>query len=52
MLEIRSLTTGILKDISLGVEKGTCLGISGTSGSGKTTLLNAIAGYTSYTGDI
>ncbi|UPK79592.1 ATP-binding cassette domain-containing protein [Proteus vulgaris] len=52
MLEIHSLTSDILKDVSLKVEKGTCLGISGTSGSGKTTLLNAIAGYTSYSGDI
>lgn len=52
MLEIRSLTSGILKDVSLGIEKGTCLAITGTSGSGKTTLLNAIAGYTSYSGDV
>lgn len=52
MLEIHLLTTGILKNVSLKVKKGTCLGISGSSGSGKTTLLNAIAGYTQYSGDI
>ncbi|HCH49389.1 MAG TPA: iron ABC transporter ATP-binding protein [Proteus sp.] len=52
MLEINSLTTGILNNISLNVITGECLGVSGTSGSGKTTLLNAIAGYTNYLGDI
>ncbi|HIE5241264.1 TPA: ABC transporter ATP-binding protein [Proteus mirabilis] len=52
MLTIHSLTTGILTEVSLHLEQGCCLGISGSSGSGKTTLLNAIAGYTGYTGDI
>lgn len=52
MLTIHSLTTGILTEVSLHLEQGGCLGISGSSGSGKTTLLNAIAGYTGYTGDI
>lgn len=52
MLTIHSLTTGILTEVSLHLEQGGCLGISGSSGSGKTTLLNAIAGYTGYTGNI
>ncbi|MCU6406094.1 ATP-binding cassette domain-containing protein, partial [Enterobacter quasiroggenkampii] len=42
MLTIHSLTTGILTEVSLHLEQGCCLGISGSSGSGKTTLLNAI----------
>ena len=34
----------IIKDISLGIEKGEIVSILGPSGSGKTTLLNLILG--------
>jgi ABC-type polysaccharide/polyol phosphate transport system ATPase subunit len=35
-----------LKDITLKVKKGSCLGIIGANGSGKTTLLKVISGIT------
>jgi putative ABC transport system ATP-binding protein len=37
------LKTQVLKDISLGVNKGDFLGIVGPSGSGKTTLLYCLS---------
>lgn len=39
-----------LKDISLRVQKGDCVGIVGKNGSGKSTLLKIIAGVVSPTG--
>jgi len=50
MLEIKDLTVvikngaPILNDISLSIEMGTCIGLTGASGSGKTTLIKAIMG--------
>src|SRR5262245_13594530 len=44
-----ALETEVLKDITLGVEKGEFVSIIGHSGCGKTTLLNIIAGLTRAT---
>ncbi|MDR0525464.1 MAG: ATP-binding cassette domain-containing protein [Spirochaetaceae bacterium] len=51
MLELKSVSSGILKNISLKIG-GLCFAISGPSGSGKTTLLNTIAGNRPYSGEI
>ena len=48
MLEIKNLTvkvknnTPILTDVSLSIDEGTCIGLTGASGSGKTTIANKI----------
>ena len=50
MLEIKNLTVKvknnapILTDVSLSIDKGTCIGLTGASGSGKTTLIKSIMG--------
>jgi nitrate/nitrite transport system ATP-binding protein len=44
-----SNTTVVLKEITLGIEKGEFVSIIGHSGCGKTTLLNIVAGLTSVT---
>ncbi len=41
-----SIKTDVLKDISLGIDKGEFVSIIGHSGCGKSTLLNLIAGLT------
>ena len=47
MLEIKNLTVKvkndapILTDVSLSIDEGTCIGLTGASGSGKTTLIKA-----------
>lgn len=56
MLEIRNLTVWaknsmpILNKVSLSVDTGTCIGLTGASGSGKTTLIKAIMGM--HSGDL
>jgi nitrate/nitrite transport system ATP-binding protein len=42
-------TTEVLKDVSLGIERGSFISIIGHSGCGKSTLLNLIAGLTRVT---
>lgn len=48
MLEIKNLTVKvknnapILTDVSLSIDEGTCIGLTGASGSGKTTLIKSI----------
>jgi nitrate/nitrite transport system ATP-binding protein len=44
-----ALETEVLKDITLGVDKGEFVSIIGHSGCGKTTLLNIVAGLTRAT---
>ena len=50
MLKVRNLTvqvrhgTPILRDVSLSIDVGACIGLTGASGSGKTTLIKAIMG--------
>ena len=53
MLEIKNLTvkvknnTPILTDVSLSIDEGSCIGLTGASGSGKTTLIKSIMGMNS-----
>ncbi|AQU83766.1 MULTISPECIES: ABC transporter ATP-binding protein [unclassified Halomonas] len=47
--ETKGATTNVLKEISLGVERGEYISIIGHSGCGKSTLLNIIAGLTEST---
>ena len=50
MLEIKNLTVKvknnapILRGVSLSIDEGTCIGLTGASGSGKTTLIKSIVG--------
>lgn len=50
MLEIKNLTVKvknnapILRGVSLSIDEGTCIGLTGASGSGKTTLIKSIMG--------
>jgi nitrate/nitrite transport system ATP-binding protein len=44
-----STETEVLKDVTLGIEKGEYVSIIGHSGCGKTTLLNIVAGLTRST---
>ena len=56
MLEVKSLTVKvkndapILSDVSLSIDTGSCIGLTGASGSGKTTLIKSIMGM--YGGDL
>ena len=52
MLKIERLSSGILRNLELQIDEEECVAVVGPSGCGKTTLLNAIAGYSSYQGDI
>jgi nitrate/nitrite transport system ATP-binding protein len=45
-------STEVLRDVSLGVEKGEYISIIGHSGCGKSTLLNIIAGLTTATSGV
>ena len=42
----------ILSDISLQIQKGQCVGLTGDNGAGKTTLMKALVGQAEYTGII
>lgn len=50
MLELAELRTGVFGPVSLTVESGECVGISGPSGSGKSSLLRAIADLDPHAG--
>ncbi len=52
MLKIDDLTIPNLAPVSFTINRGECLGITGTSGSGKTRLLRAIADLDEHSGDI
>lgn len=42
----------VISDISLQIQKGTCVGLTGDNGAGKTTLMKAIVGLNDYSGTI
>ena len=44
LLRLTGIAGGLLRDVSLDIPEGACLGVGGPSGSGKTTLLRIIAG--------
>jgi len=52
MLKINDLTIPDLAPVSLTINKGECVGITGVSGSGKTRLLRAIADLDEHSGNI
>ncbi len=51
MIEVKNLSTGILKDISFKTKSKVFI-VFGKNGSGKTTLAESIAGFREYSGDI
>ncbi len=51
-LDIRELSYGLLQPISLRVEPGEIVCLSGSSGSGKSRLLRAIADLDPHTGEV
>ncbi len=52
MIDIKSLSNFILKDIDLSIKKGELFVLLGPNGAGKTTILNAITGFCDYKGNI
>ena len=51
-LKLEHVHNAVLRDVSLGVEAGACLGIGGPSGAGKSRLLRAIADLDVHEGRI
>ncbi len=54
VIDINGLTVAfgekeIFSGVTLSVQKGQCIGLTGLNGAGKTTLMKAIAGKTEYT---
>jgi len=45
-LTVRSLDTALVSDLSLSIESGEVLGITGRSGTGKSSLIHVLAGLT------
>jgi iron complex transport system ATP-binding protein len=52
VVEVESLSFGILKNVSLKVGKGKVIGIVGKNGAGKTTLLKCLGGFFRYRGSV
>ena len=52
LLAVRKLRTDFIRNVSLELPAGACLGLHGESGSGKTLLLRAIADLDMNTGDV
>ncbi len=52
MVEVEGLRFGILKGISLRVERGRTVGVIGKNGAGKTTFLKCIGGFYKYSGKV
>lgn len=50
LLRLTDICGGLLRDVSLDIHEGACLGVGGPSGSGKTTLLRIIAGTLPHAG--
>ncbi len=51
-LEVSFGDRTVISDISLQIQKGACVGLTGDNGAGKTTLMKAIVGLTDYSGTI
>lgn len=51
-LRLEALDCGILKDVSLGLAAGECLGLMGASATGKTRLLRAVADLDPNRGEV
>jgi molybdate transport system permease protein len=52
LLRLADISGGLLRDVSLSLPEGACLGVGGPSGSGKTTLLRIIAGTLPHGGRV
>ena len=57
LIDINNLTVtfdgkNIFSDITLQIQKGQCIGLTGLNGAGKTTLFKAIMGIVDYSGSI
>ena len=52
LLRLTGISGGLLRNVSLDIPEGACLGVCGPSGSGKTTLLRIIAGTLPHGGQV
>ncbi|MDH3561118.1 MAG: ATP-binding cassette domain-containing protein, partial [Gammaproteobacteria bacterium] len=52
LLQIKNLRRLMIGPVSLAVDAGECLGISGSSGTGKSLLLRAVADLDPHDGEV